>query len=356
MCVVEDSPAAKSELLPQLQADLQSLGERLSKLSDEEVGSVLLGTPALDNFLAGIFDRAWSKGHLMSETVARHKHRLQVMAAIRHVVTRNATLTAEVNGRRVCISPHHQQWRDDGFIYTEGEHPFAGLLELYRPGDDTVWAAIATRDIDAGQEFDPSDVMDFVPLEEFKKRPLPVLPSSEGDLDVPARELGDLLDSGANDEAVYQELLSRHSWVLGLEYEKIFRHDRLDNENIPDFMGVRVRDQKRDVIEIKPPFMALTRSDGEWSQDFLRAWDQAERYLHFCRTQRAYLRDKGLNFENAICILVLGHNLDERTRAKLRAKESMNAALRVFTYEDLAAYVRSTAAFVKRARTGSSPL
>jgi len=312
----------------------------------------MLGTPALDRFLAGIFDRDSSKGRPMTETVIANKHRLQVMAAIRHVVTRNATLTTTIGSRRICISPYHLQWRDDGFIYTEGEEPFTGLVELYRPSDDTQWAAISRRDLAPGSEFDPQDVMDFILLEDFKKRPSPVVPSSEEDLEIPLHELQGLLDSSSNEESAYQTLLARHPWVLGLEYEKIVRHDHLDDKNIPDFMGVRARDSNRDVLEIKPPFMKLTRSDGEWSPEFLRAWDQAERYLHFCRTQRAYLHDKGLNFENPICSLVIGYNLDEGIRSRLRAKESMNAALRVLTYEDLLAYIRNTVAFVKRTRKG----
>ena len=77
--------------------------------------------------------------------------------------------------------------------------------------------------------------------------------------------------------------------------------DILNDKNIPDFTGVRIHDSYRDIIEVKPPFTKMFRNDGNLNSDFNDAWNQAERYLDFARTERDYLQRKGLRFDNPRC-------------------------------------------------------
>jgi hypothetical protein len=347
----------REDPIPALEADMSAIGRRMADLTDEQAGRLFLHSHALDNLLAGIFNPAEQKaGKPAADTFRNYPRRLQAMAALRHVSGVNSTIGSDVGGRRIFLSPHHEQWIPDGFIFTEGEAPYVGLFELFRPADGSVSVAVSRRELVPGEEVDAQAAIEFLPLEVVQKWPQPVTPTTDADLDRPGAELDALLAARSNDEGAYQDLLSRHPWSLGLEYERIHRHAKLDEANVPDFMAVRVRDRNRDVVELKPPFMSIARDDGDWTSDFLRAWDQAERYLHFARTQRQYLKDKGLNFENPICLLVLGHDLDEPVLRRLRAKESMNPAIRVYTYNDLAAYIRNTVSVVRRMRQAGNPL
>lgn len=104
-------------------------------------------------------------------------------------------------------------------------------------------------------------------------------------------EIERLIAQKCNDESQYQELLQRYPWILSGQHSSIERHANLDDENIPDFTGVRAADSCRDIFEIKPPFMSVFRKDGELTAQFNDAWSQVERYLNFARQQRQYLRD-----------------------------------------------------------------
>ena len=66
-------------------------------------------------------------------------------------------------------------------------------------------------------------------------------------------------------------------------YEPIYQdsHISLNDENIPDFTGVRYRDGSRDIIEIKQPFIPIFRGDNLFRSEFNQSWDQVERYLDF---------------------------------------------------------------------------
>lgn len=128
----------------------------------------------------------------------------------------------------------------------------------------------------------------------------------------------------------YQELFEQHPWFLGGQHTKIERHTSLDDNNIPDYTGIRASDSYRDIFEVKPPFMPCFRKDGGFTAPFNDAWAQAERYLNFARQQRQYLRDeKGLLFENPRCFLIVGHGLSDAERQALRVKESFNTAITV---------------------------
>jgi hypothetical protein len=154
-------------------------------------------------------------------------------------------------------------------------------------------------------------------------------------------ELERLIAEKSNDESRYQELFQRYPWILSGQHTRIERHANLDDENIPDFTGVRATDSYRDIFEIKPPFMPCFRKDGELTASFNDAWSQVERYLNFARQQRQYLRDKGLLFENPRCFLIAGYGLSEKERQALRVKESFNNSITVLTYEQVLAVARA---------------
>jgi hypothetical protein len=154
-------------------------------------------------------------------------------------------------------------------------------------------------------------------------------------------ELERLIVEKCNEESKYQELFQRYPWILSGQHTRIERHANLDDENIPDFTGVRAVDSYRDIFEIKPPFMPCFRKDGELTASFNDAWSQVERYLNFARQQRQYLRDKGLLFENPRCFLIAGSALSEKERQALRIKESFNNAITILTYEQVLAVAKA---------------
>jgi predicted transcriptional regulator len=180
----------------------------------------------------------------------------------------------------------------------------------------------------------------------LEKRALPQ--KALDDLNKPIRQLEALLDGQDNAEANYQQLFQHYPWIFGTYYKHIVRHQKFDDENIPDFLGIRAHDDFMDIIEIKPPFMKLFRADGTFSSEFNDAWNQAERYVAFAQLEADYLKRKGLRFENSKCLLVAGYNIPEMNLPKLRTKQRLNPWIQVMTYEQVLAQVKATVDFVRR--------
>ena len=96
--------------------------------------------------------------------------------------------------------------------------------------------------------------------------------------DEPVDKLGALLRAETREEAVYQALFQEYPWMLGHYYKEIRRHQKLDDENVPDFVGIRSSDNVMDIFEIKQPFLKVMQDNGKFTGDFNDSWNQAERY------------------------------------------------------------------------------
>ncbi len=78
--------------------------------------------------------------------------------------------------------------------------------------------------------------------------------------------------------------------------------------------------------------------DAKVSAAFNDAWNQAERYLHFCRENHDYLsRQKSLGFANPQCFVIAGHGLSPEQKHAIQNKQSHNPAITFLTYESLLA-------------------
>jgi hypothetical protein len=164
-------------------------------------------------------------------------------------------------------------------------------------------------------------------------------PSAPGPIEV----LQKLLDERVTDEARYQSFLTQHPWVLGLHFELIESHRRFDDRNIPDFTGVRSRDGTRDIVEIKQPFLELQVADGSISNEFHKAWAQAERYLDFAIREADYLRrQKNLSFENPSCFLILAYEPDQGLLDEFQRKQRMNPRIVIVTYDRVVRMAQQT--------------
>ncbi|MEM7536945.1 MAG: Shedu anti-phage system protein SduA domain-containing protein [Chloroflexota bacterium] len=160
--------------------------------------------------------------------------------------------------------------------------------------------------------------------------------------DRPIEQLRLMLNDNERTEAQYQKLFEDNPWLLGSTYKKIVRHKKLDDEHIPDLVGIRASDNFMDIFEIKQPFLKLFLDNGHFSNEFYKSWDQAERYLNFTKTQPFYLQQKGLRFENPKCILIMGYDLSDENKSKLSIKESMNPLIQVMTYEKILSLAENT--------------
>jgi len=177
-------------------------------------------------------------------------------------------------------------------------------------------------------------------------------PGQIDELEKPIRDLTDLLNANQANESKYQELISRYPWILGAQYNSVEDHRKLDDENIPDFTGVRAIDNYRDILEIKSPFMPILRRDSELTSEFNEAWNQAERYLKFARENKDYLRrEKGLLFGNPRCYLLAGHQLTSEARKKLEIKQAMNPAIEILTYDNLKILAQETVDWISNLKS-----
>jgi hypothetical protein len=316
----------------------------LQDLPDLDVGK-LLGTEAMDDLLSAILDPSTVKNYpTIGEFFLQNKMRAITLARIRHAITINYSIKATKGGQERYISPDTHQWVEDGIILLEGKVPFTGFITLYLNKELKI--AIAGRDIEKGDDIVPDDLK-LINIDEYKEYTKTIPPNQVNDLERPIREIMYLINRNESDESKYQELLEKYPWVFGAEYSVIQRHEFLDDENIPDFTGVKVSGGYRDIFELKPPTMKVFAKSGDFTSDFNRAWNQAERYLDFVHRNEDYLRKKGRIFDNPKCHLILGWNLSNTERQKIRIKERGNPSIHLRTYNDLISFMESTVSLLK---------
>ena len=231
-------------------------------------------------------------------------------------------------------------------MFLQGVNRFEGAIGLYQGGQ--VKFAIAARDVKSGDSLGPGD-LEFIDVAEAQTRIREKsLPMRLSDLESAIAELESLLNEGIAEESRYQDYLERHPWVIGAAYREAQSHRALDDRNIPDFTAVRVRDDARDILEIKSPFLPVLREDCQFRAEFNNAWNQVEKYLDLTQREADYLyRQKGLHFENPRCYLPYGFNLPPDQISELRRKERMNQSVTVLTYNDLLAVAKSTVTFIR---------
>jgi hypothetical protein len=349
--MIADAQPEEETNQKKIERGLHLIGELsciIKELPDSDIEK-LLGKGSIDDLLKAILDPSMAKDYPnYAEFFLQNRMRSTIIAQIRYAITQNYSLKGKGrNGKVGYVSPDIHQWFEDGIILLEGKNPFEGLIVLYRNGE--VKYAIVGRDAKEGDELGPEDFI-FIKEDEFGKY-IKTIPSSQiSDLERPIKELVELLNQNVSDESKYQELFEHFPWVLGAKYSVIQRHINLDDKNIPDFTGIRSTDGYRDVIELKPPTMKVFGKSGDFSAEFNRAWSQTERYLDFILRQRGYLQDKGMNFHNPKCYLILGWNLSEDEREMVSVKERMNPSIELLTYNDLLSFMQNTVTFIKDLR------
>ncbi|MBN2303259.1 MAG: DUF4263 domain-containing protein [Anaerolineae bacterium] len=316
----------------------------LNQLTDAQVGE-LFGSGILNAFMNAILEPSdVEKFPSVAAFFLANKWRASYIAAMQHALTRNYSFPIKRENLTAFASPSHVQWFDDGVMLLDaGTKSFAGLLALYR--NERLSYAVAARDTKPGEQLVATD-FEFVDIEDFKNHFLPKYPT---EVEGPIRRLQGLIDARDNDEAKYQQLLQSYPWVLGAQYKRIQRHEKLDDKNIPDFTGVRIHDSCRDIFEIKPPFAKIFRKDGSFTADFYSYWGQAERYLDFARQNQDYLyREKKLRFENPRCYLIIGYGLSSEEMDAFRRKDRMNPLIELRTYNDILVWMKNTTELIKR--------
>lgn len=328
-----------------LDALLREAASIIRSKADLEIPA-LLGDGIVSEFLEAMAPRKSDTGQTIYDYLLANKHRLELVALLRHAIQQNYSMSGTADGHPCFVSPDFHQWFDDGVMFLQGKERFAGLIGLYQKGQ--VKFAVAARDIHGGKEVGPDDLL-FLTIDEFRQlESEKAIPASLGDLDSALEELGRMLGKREENEAKYQSFFTSNPWVFGMQYSKIDSHKRFDDENIPDFTGVRARDNTRDIIEIKQPFMPLFGQDGNFLAKFHRAWQQAEDYLEFALSDTDFLyKRKGLRFDNPHCYLLLGYDLSPDQSAALQRKQKMNPRITILTYNNLLALSKNTAQMIK---------
>ena len=323
---------------------VKQLSEICRDISDEELFELFNGG-SIDELLNSILNpQTVTNFKTIGDFFLANKKRAALIASLRNAIQRYYSIKSEVDGKIGYVSPSNFQWFEDGVIVLEGLQPFEGSMCLYK--SDGISYAVVNRDAKKDEVLGVDD-FDFIDIEKFKESFKKTKQLSKTELQRPIDELKELLTNEERNEAKYQELFIRYPWILGLQYTQLQRHTNLDDENIPDFTGIRVSDSCRDIFEMKPPTMKVFLSDGNFSAEFNNAWNQAERYLNFAREDKDYLNRKKLRFENPKCYLVCGYNLPDDLKQKIRIKEKLNPSIQLLTYNDILAFMENTISFIK---------
>lgn len=331
--------------------DAQAHGLKLVEIlreSSDRDKAMILGQGLMDELLKSLLDPGdISEYENLLEFLLANKNSAELIALIRYAITQNYSLRGVTKkGEEGYVSPSHIQWFEDGVMFLQGNKKFEGLIGLYKE-DGSLSYAIAARDIRENETVGP-DHLEFIDNEEIAERLEKSPRLTEGVLDAAIDEFESLLSDEIIEESPYQEWLEKYPWVLGMHYRGFHRHMNLDDRNIPDFTAVRVRDGNRDVIEVKPPFKSMFRSDNTPNAEFNDSWNQVERYVDFVTRNLDYLQRKGLQFDNPRGILILGYSLNNEQIAHVRMKERMNPLVQILTYDDLLVYSKSTVETIRK--------
>ncbi|MFA6291791.1 MAG: Shedu anti-phage system protein SduA domain-containing protein [Victivallales bacterium] len=331
------------------------LAEAISNLSDSEIPTAL--PPAVVNaLLKAILPPLYTREQSVYEYLLMNRKRMWLAAVIRHLITLNCSVKCKIEGGECFLSPSHVQWFQDGIVFLQGKERFTGLIERYLDGKIEVAAAARTM---RGRESMGVDDFMFIDIKEAKKQiEAEHVPNSVEGLELVFIELQTMLASSVEDEAKYQEFFTRNGWFFGLQFTRIDSHKAFNDENIPDFTGIRQPRGNRDIIEIKPPCLPLFTKNGNFRKEFHEAWNQCERYLTFADKETDYLRrEKHLVFENPHCYLIAGQHFDDPQAKKIRDKEHMNPRITMMTYDEIMRLGRHTIDILKDllAKTTSKP-
>jgi hypothetical protein len=295
----------------------------------------------MNELFSALLPKPYDKSVSIYDYLLDNRTRMTLAAGVRHAITMNCSVKGQVDGMQCYISPSHRQWFPDGIVFLQGKERFAGLIERYLDGKIEV--GVAARTVRGGESMGVNDFM-FIDIEEAKKQiAAERVPNTVAGLEDVLAELQALLDRRVEDEAVYQEFFTRNGWFFGLQFSRIDSHKAFNDENIPDFTGVRMPRGNRDIIEIKHPFLTLIGKSGDFRKEFHDAWSQGERYLTFADREADYLRrQKFLNFENPHCYIIAGHTFDEAQAVRIRDKEYMNPRITMMSYNEVLRLGRHT--------------
>lgn len=159
-------------------------------------------------------------------------------------------------------------------------------------------------------------------------------------------QLRQYLDSGENDERVYQRWCEEHSWAFGNAYVMRDEVREISPGDHLDLLLPTVISGYRDIVELKRPDMAVLQYDSKhrnhyFSADVSRAMGQCHRYLDVLHEVAA----QGLRDHPEIVayhprgIIVIGRSNDWEEE-ELKALHGLNrrlAGLTVMTYDQLLA-------------------
>jgi hypothetical protein len=286
------------------------------------------------------------------EWMQENKNSWTFWAFIHRVINNRMSIKVNLNtGHEAFISPTADQIFEDGVTFLQGPKRMEGLICGYKDGKISV--AHARRDIAEGTEFSGED-LEFVELDEDGQ--LAGKTEQTYSFEEAGRCLDALIKTERNNESAFQDYFTRFPWVFGLQYKKVQSHQKFDDENIPDFSAVSARTSLRDIIEIKPPGLRLFGKGNSLLAAFHSSVTQCERYIDFADANRDYLRrEKGLLFDRPIAILVAGYDLPEKCLIELRRKERLNPRLRVYTYNDIRASIKSMQNVIQQLSESSKP-
>lgn len=319
---------------------LKKVNALLKELPQEEMFAIL-GTGIMNDFLEAIAPLKGKED--IYQYLLKNKQGLTILALMRLAIHMNYSIKGIVNDKvDVFISPLHYQWFENGIMFMQGKERFEGLIGLYHDGK--VQFAVSARDAKKGEDLGPEDFL-FIDIEKAQEK---LIRNIKGisDLDDALQYLKNLLDNKEDNEEKYQKFFTEHPWIFGAQYEKVDSHKKLNDENIPDFTGVRIKDKHRDVIEIKQPFLDLFKKENQFNSNFNDAWNQIEKYLDFVVQNSDHLyREKRLLFDNPQCFILVGYNLSDEQIKSLHTKERRNPSIRILTYNDVLAMGKATRDF-----------
>lgn len=143
---------------------------------------------------------------------------------------------------------------------------------------------------------------------------------------------------GVQQETLFQEFLSLHHWMFGLEYISVISKPKSSTSRVPDLLLQRT-DGFNDVVELENPtdplFVNLSKRPEQSSQ-LKEALAQTMDYVDdYAIRHRDEFYERGIDTYKPNGILVIGRRGDKDLEKRRRQLNAYLHGIKIWTYDDL---------------------
>jgi hypothetical protein len=138
----------------------------LRTASGAEISQILAGN-LMPELMSSILDTStWREGSFV-DFLLQHRNRAAMLSSIGRFVRSSFRLVAENDDDSIYVTPHSEQWIDDGIVLLIGQHFLGGEMVLWRSGQFLY--AVLARTLEKGEQIGSNDLA-FINEKDYQEK------------------------------------------------------------------------------------------------------------------------------------------------------------------------------------------